>query len=1022
LQTSKGSPDGLRTRKAVTHQIALTDSSLKIAPQLNIDGKITLYTLDSNGVFHRCSSTAPFKTGQITYSVLKNGILIPKKGPYSIQFDVAANGDLVPTNSNNCIYKSDTASFYLKGIKKMLIPVEIYHSGNRVLYVFAGKHLLYSEPSKKSSKNNVGITENVKALNYNLIPDKSCSGDVTLFLLKSDGVFARNPPDEYLPNGMKLKYELREDGSLTPGMSKNVTPLQLTYLTGDNGNLNPCKSNTHSLTTMRETTKSYMLGEGGVLAPVSEVMGLNKSINYFYDGKLVHSSNQFKKMYSNATTVYLTENNKDYSQETEIDAVKPGPKFHCPLRRISKRDAENSRESERNEIPRNSKPLAVPELAFAYDDTGRRIHLEPLISDCGKIKLYKLTCKGHFKCLEPHKEPEYGFRVQFKLLLDSHILVPTHKNNGKILIKYTLLENGNLAPLKHQKNTFKKAPASVLYYVLAKNRELLPVRLNILKTNHIEVFYQDTLIHTISPEAAKGLEVFTTFYAPLYAYFRGRVTIIYAEEPSRKPCKGATWNNPNKSGEHIDYPCRNLYLVGPNKTKIKIALDLNENGVPVVYEMDCTGICHKSPKDNKKNMVLKSFKLLKEGILLPTNETNGYIYLIDKQGNMLPYCYPESKLRAPHGLTVKYVFCKEGVLLPVLVEALGDHIRFSYEKTVIYTKRAYSLEEILDLCENISHSDKEDDEYHREQDGSFVYFELKGNLFVRHPSHHIEDYLVSHCGYIKILPCGTLKPLAYPDPTCDTLKLQIEKNGDLLIISNTGKKPTDKDYLLGKNGDLIPVQIKKSDDIWKFYKDGVRVGTQRVSLWNINEATPSGRDPLKLLNDPAPKVEDCKEPHKIKIPIEVCKEHNNVKKEDCKKDHQPKVDDCKDDHKIKVEDCKHDQKPKVEDCKDDHKIKVDDCKDNHKVKGEDCKENQVKIPIEEPKSCKKEEKFDKKKCDQIRKTIKEIIAKDPSMHNMELEMSDSVMDELYNMVCECSKHKQKRDLESFFTIDDDENC
>ncbi|KAL0266594.1 UNVERIFIED_CONTAM: hypothetical protein PYX00_009094 [Menopon gallinae] len=950
---------------------SLRNGNLLVGPRLASDGEITVNTIGVNGT----------ATGKPTrYVVSKTGVLIPKLGE--------SEGE-----SNRNVLKSRESTFYVKGFKGILIPIDLLYSKSKQKAIIdsealEAKHRLEDVHPKKNGKKAGKVEEKnppksgfrPKTPNWSgsvgrLSPDKNCNGEITMFLLKNDGLLQRMPPDPYLPMGIQLSYTVKDNFLIRPRLLETSDDFVVNYSTGKNGDLVPHEDNKLKLRTEEGDLVSFILGECGTLIPVEEERGSDEEINYYYNGQLIHKGQQFPDIFSNSKVVVINDEKHNLPRKEEVKEKKHSirkralyaddyivnptqTRFYTsighspiitmkpPTQTIVRQSAVvpvdpiissptqtvlvNSRPSPprhqiyeepypppvssaeiairpqsvpiRHELPHGSEcdddhhvsnvppRIHVRTDLFAIDEKGIKIPLIPEVTEDNDIVLYKLTCKGNLVRYPSCKEPEFGFPIHFQLLLDEFIMVPVTKNNRPLHITYNLQENGDLVPLESNENTFKKAPGSLIYFILGKNNVLFPVQQKVdPHDGSVTFYYQDYHLLKLPSTSNKPLH-FSTINRPLFAFFNGLTIITTSSKPRLNPNRGSNWKNltpkPKDPGTS-----RDIFLSGPNGELIRISPFRTRSGSTVIYEMDSNGILYRSPKDKKRCIILKSYILLKEGILLPSNDTTGYMYMTSKNGDMFPYLYPDGKLEAPRSESVKYLLCEKGILLPMELEIMDDHICYFFRDVIVYKERIYSKDALpekefklhfrTDCDSSMRHNDKHyksEVKPYTTPAGVPVYYEKHNTLLKRHPQDTVPPYLTYTMGSFEIQPDGSLVQIRYQDPDEDVINLMLEPNGDLLEDSRNERKPEFDYYILDVKGNLISVEARKTRKNIYFYKNNRKVCKARLPHVRMKEImyprvdpkrTPLGRDPLKLMDDPEPSRlgQDDDEPQSMYIPV-----------------------------------------------------------------------------------------------------------------------------------------------------------
>ena len=843
-------------------------------------------------------------------------------------------------------------------------------------------------------------------------PDKTCNGEITLFLLNNNGVLKRIKSDPYLPSGLHHTFYLTNKFTFQPDFSKK-TESSVTYLTGENGDLIPYSSNRQKITAEVGQSVSFMLSKNGGLFPVLEEKN-DKYINYYFNGRLIHKSCQFSEIHSNSTAIlindkkfklFMGENDEDvkdnesnsltkktreqptktkkkkkhhlrkreayynsgyekavsnYSPsqmesqsmrpivpQSRITEYKVAPTRNSALYPVRQtagavqenymhgggggqiHDAKYSESVENYQRPtkvtpayydnpvKSNPPLPVysdpnetverhvEEVAaptdstspaireepvlrartdiFIFDEKGTRIRLIPEITDKNDVIIYKLTCKGNLVRYPPCKEPEFGFEINFQLLLDEFVLVPTVTTGKSFHMTYILQENGDLIPSEENLNTFRKAPGSLIYYMLGKNNILFPVQQVVDPEGNVSFFYQDYFLLKMKDSVEKPLH-FSTKGSPIFAFFNGLTIISMSSKPRLSPRSGSNWKHlkPNEPTESLQ---KSMYLTGPKGELIKIVPYKNRHGATVIYELDCNGILYRSPKDKKKCIILKSYVLLKEGILLPSNETNGYVYMMSKNGDLFPYLYPDGKIEAPLASSLKYVLCEKGILLPIKLEIIDNSICYTFRDVIVYKERVYCRscldrldEQLLDnkkkskkgSCDLLL-SDKQNISTDRDiklfvnKNGDFVFYEKQNKLLKRFPPELVPSYLKYTMGSFDVKSDGSLHQIQYQDPNSNVVNLMLEPNGDLLEDTRNVNTLRSDYYVLDAKGNLISVTARKTKKNWYFFKGLTKVckvpappeERQETDAPNVEQiTTPLGKDPLNLMEDPSPLKEN----------------------------------------------------------------------------------------------------------------------------------------------------------------------
>lgn len=1031
------------------------NKNLKIGPRLQSDDEIAISFVNQGENLKSCQSASERNPIEepVIYVVLKNGILIPR--PVEKKCDDDDNSNKY-VEHNKCVYQSLKPTYYVKSFKNILIPADVLYSKVKQGEIFDGKRLekitssgsdsrkkervfdevnlkkesnfsiLKSDPeiivdlqkSIKKSTQFESLLDSHKKLNSDflvneveeedLAPDKTCRGEVTLFVLKNDGIFRRITADPYMPIGLHLSYSLLNNFVLQPRFLKG-SDLVVSYVTGENGDLIPHSKNSHRISAEVGESVSFMLSKSGALFPVKEEKKLNKLISYYFNGHLIHESQQFTKTYSNSTSLLInnktsrlfndddntkkansvkfnevsessekeskkirhhhvrkreayfdgyersgnshtqsaiephsiiepltfashqnrlddnssrdlksqafyrarqissmpdapvsnnlqpdfrySENAKDISQDPSKIAP---PNFGTiPKTGFNSRSEFFSESSDAFEQAREDAPLDVPSSdwnnssvipradIFIFNEKGSRMRLVPQLTDANDVVIYKLTCKGNLVRYPPCKEPEFGFEINFELLMDEFVLVPTISTKNKYHMAYVLQENGDLTPSENNVNTFKKAPGSLIYYMLGKNNILFPVHQLIDMEGNVSFFYQDVFILKMKDSVDKPLH-FTTKGSPLFAFFNGLTVISMSSKPNLNSLSGSNWTTYKPSQKSESFP-KAMYLTGPEGEMIKIVPYKNKAGVTVVYELDCNGILYRSPKENKKCIILRSYILLKEGILLPTNNTTGYVYMVSKNGDLFPYLYPDGKIEAPLASSLKYVLCEKGILLPIKLEIINNSICYIFQDVVVYKERVYckmSLENLSDQkldqfktkfkkssCDfytNETNNAEEEDviKLHVDKKGNYVFYEKQNKILKRCPPESVPTYLKYTMGSFEVKSDGSLYQIRYQDPNKNVVNLMLEPNGDLLEDTRNVNNLRSEYYVLDAKGNLISVEVRKTKKNLHFYKGSTRLC--KVPIPNYEKAaeidaldveeikTPLGKDPLKLMDDPFP--------------------------------------------------------------------------------------------------------------------------------------------------------------------------
>lgn len=1121
------------------------DDKLVLGPKLTSDGDVTIYTLGEDGVFKNHSPKEKVKGKSVKYTVLKSGVLVPKSGGKSIKYNYGENGDLIPDSCNECVYRSNKPTYYIKGFKDILIPVEMLYSKDKLHGMFKDKVLfskalktekemekeLEAEDQKPVAVNATSVVPSeIPSLDLEtskVVPDKTCNGEVTLFILKSDGSFKRTPSDPYLPTGMKMSYKLMNNLLLKPLFGRSMNDFVISYLTGNDGDLIPHRENRHEIKTEPGSLLSFMLGERGYIFPVKEKIDSGKSVSYYFNGNLIHRSQQFSEVFANSSTVLI--NNERY----QLPDVNSSPKLKCggpnglcqnPEHHICKRKAytnpvydsctRNSYQQysdgpyQSNYQPRTTyraisppvntyetyrppppppprrcpsqtqiipqppyvppvsppyqppivppyQPPVLPPVAPSYqppilpparpcpspptippvntcsrtcpskvpltvplcdlepvlncdcptkepqvrtdlyisDNNGNQISIIPEITNDCDVVLYKLTCKGQLIRFPECTEPEYGYDILFELLLEEFILVPTSKPKGQFTLTYQLQENGNLVPEKWNKNTFKKPPGSLLYFMLGKNNILFPVQQRYECDGSLSFFFQNKFLVRLASCTNKPI-YFTTLSTPIYAYVNNFTMITCSSKPRISPCRGSNWRqfrSSSSSEESAECCSKNIYLVGPKRQNIKIVPYKNRKGVPAVFILDCNGVFYRSPKDKKKCVILRSYILLKEQILVPTNETEGYMFAESKNGDMYPYLFPGGKLAAPVGQFQTYLLCQRGILLPVCIEIIGDYICYLFDNNVIFRekvlcKKSFEEPQELPCVESV-----QDLELFVDENGNNVYFEKVGRRLKRYPSEPTPETITDLTALFQILEDGSLRAVQQETPGEDVISLILEPNGDFKEGDDNEKEPPSRYYVLAKDGELIAATAKKTKNCITFYTKCNR------RLFKIcskkNRGNKINRN--KSINDEENRNYD-DEP----LRVDLMRNDDDNDGED--------IDNNSSDNNRKSNRNRDDSREAF--CKYD-KIK---CRKNEKAP---CDKNAESVYIPIPlKSdsvadvCKCCPKHLKSKCEELKETLKELTKNSDMPFMVELNMDKNTMKDLHNWALRCDKVLNRRDL------------
>lgn len=1001
------------------------DENVMIGPKLQSEEDIVISIMNQGEDLNNyCQSeTRNSVLKPVIYSALKSGVLVPKRNGKKVNF-----GKLFKDKQfNKCVYQSVKPTYYIKGFKNILIPVDVLYSkskrdilfrnkgldersltlpklsnsiskdtqkeGNWQSYKFDGKDVPFKkicsfgssmqnsfhDSPKFKVKPQKSCTFSRKPM-FNITigdpddeikPDETCNGEVTLFVLKNDGVFTRAPADPYIPVGLRLSYSLLKNLMLKPRFLGGSDVI-MSYVTGNNGDLLPHSENLHKVTAEVGNSVSFMLSRNGGLFPVREERQENKVINYYFNGNLVHQSQQFTETFSNSTSIlvnnkkmqlfdsedaglpenkivsesepthhhlqkratyynydnngqfqsslsqrgmrqqqYMPEQTRimEYSpQKTQLQYMQrdPAPVTEHVMAPTSQQDQQMSQKMQSydentkgistirhsytpsdmyepqkdeiaTEIDQSWETLKPRTDIFIFDEKGTRIRLIPEITENNDVVIYKLTCKGNLVRYPPCKEPEHGFGIHFQLLLDEFVLVPVISNSLPYHIKYTLQENGDLTPSEDNVNTFRKAPGSLIYYMLGKNNILFPVQQVVDMEGYVSFYYQDFFILKMKDSVEKPLH-FTTKGAPMFAFFNKFTLITSSSKPRLNPLRGSNWKH-LKPAETLEKPTKTMYLTGPKGELIRIAPYKNKQGATVVYELDCNGIFYRSPKDKKKCIILKSYILMKEGILIPSNDTNGYVYMMSKNGDLFPYLYPDGKIEAPMGTSLKYVLCEKGILLPIKLEIIDNSVCYLFRDVVVYKERVFCKtcldrmgEDILDpLGQKKSSCDMKvkDMPFAREtninlfvnKNGESVFYEKNNKVLKRCPPEEVPTYLKYTMGSFEVKPDGSLFQIRYQDPSENVVNLMLEPNGDLLEDTRNINNVRSQYYVLDAKGNLISVEGRKTEKFIYFYKNHLRVCRAPLPTYEIPKSEPApvheaipplGRDPLGLMDDPFP--------------------------------------------------------------------------------------------------------------------------------------------------------------------------
>lgn len=965
--------------------LSVRNGNLMVGPRLASDDEVTVYTLERNGT----SAERPVK-----YVISKSGVLVPKLEEFRRSED------------NRKVLKSRALTFYLKGFKGILIPIDLLYSKSKQKAIIdsealEAKRYLESSRSKSKGKKTVkGASDksfkpksNWSGTVGKFAPDKNCNGEITMFLLKDDGVLQRMPPDPYLPIGIQLSYTVKDSFLIRPRLLESSDDFVMKYSTGENGDLLPHADNNVKLHTEEGGLVSFILGECGTLIPVEEERGSGEEINYYYKGQLIYKGRQFPEIFSNSEVVVVNDEKHNLPRKGEVKeekhsirkraiftddfimgptptrfytslghppvmSIKPPPQQIIrqppivPIQPIIGGPAQTMMMGPRpasaghaiyeepyphpvssaeiatppyrvpvhHEIPQESEceddhhmlqappRIRVRTDLFAIDEKGLKIPLIPEVTEENDIVLYKLTCKGNLVRYPPCKEPEFGFQIHFQILLDEFILVPVTKNNRPLHITYTLQENGDLIPLESNENTFKKAPGSLIYFILGKNNVLFPVQQKVdPHDGSVTFYYQDYHLLRLPSTSNKPLH-FSTISRPLFAFFNGLTVITTSSKPRLNSITGSNWKNFSPKPAKEEGVSRDIFLSGPNGELIRISPFKTKSGSTVIYEMDSNGILYRSPKDKKRCIILKSYILLKEGILLPSNDTTGYMYMTSKNGDMFPYLYPDGKLEAPTSESVKYLLCEKGILLPMDLEIIDDHICYFFRDAIVYKERIYCKDALSEKdfklhyktdCDNSGRpcekNCKSGIKPFTTPSGIPVYYERQRSILKRHPPDNVPSYLSYTMGSFEIQPDGSLVQIRYQDPDEEVINLMLEPNGDLLEDNRNEKKPESDYYILDVKGNLIAVDARKTRKSIYFYKNSRKICKTKLPDGKIEKEvlmprvdpmkTPLGKDPLKLMEDPEPRNEE-DEPHSMHIPVPLksvampgCQEKSKCDKE-----------------------------------------------------------------------------------------------------------------------------------------------
>jgi len=668
------------------------------------------------------------------------------------------------------------------------------------------------------------------------------------------------------------------------------------------------------------------------------------------------------------------------------------------------------------DCPSGKEPQVRTDL-YVQDSKGNQISIIPEITDDCDVVLYKLTCKGHLIRFPQCTEPEYGYDILFELLLDEFILVPTSRPKGQFTLTYQLQENGNLIPEKWNKNSFKKPPGSLLYFMLGKNNILFPVQQRYECDGSLSYFFQNKFLLRLMNPLNKPI-YFTTLSTPIYAYVNNFTMITCSTKPRISPNRGSNWRQFRSSSEEIECSSKNIYLVGPKRQNIKIVPYKNRKGVPAVYILDCNGVFYRSPKDKKKCVILRSYILLKEQILVPTNETEGYIFAESKNGDMYPYLFPGGKLAAPVGQALTYLLCQKGVLLPVCIEVIGDYICYLFDDNIILREKVFCKkgfdysDEIYDpgTKEASCKESVKDFELFTDEDGENVYFEKVGNFLKRHPSEVTPETIVDRKASFQILKDGSLIAVEQQPPKGGIISLIMEANGDFKEDNDNEREPPSNYYVLGKDGELIAATGKKTKDCITFYTKCNRRLFKVCSKKNNGKGRKIG---LTKNGKNKPDDEDDK-PHRINLfsrnDDDDEDNNDNDGNEDPEQTDLPPEDDNDQDND-------NNRNGKGND-KENNRNNDDFCKyDKIKYKEKDVpcdkKSQSIFIPLKSAtitEACKCCPDHLKSKCEEWKNTLKEL-TKDSNMKwGMEMQLDDQTMKDIANWAQKCSKVLCRRDL------------
>ncbi|KAK6621272.1 hypothetical protein RUM43_011578 [Polyplax serrata] len=846
----------------------------EIYPDKTCNGEVTLFALRNDGILRRITADPYIPEGlHLTFSLLSNVVFHPKflggSEHMTMSYVTGENGDLIPhrENSHRVTAEAGSSVLFMLGKNGGLFPVkEEKKLDKKVRYYYNGRLVHEGQQLTETFSNCTSVLINNKRIQ--LFSDNGDVEEEERFPLDFDG--SSNDvvlESEQLPNKRHHHHHHRHlrkrreasfydcDRNLNghpPDFRQPGIRGQLPYSEESGGHIteyhqqhglrNPDCYGSHGRRTNNILPEPAPMSEprySDAHHPPDIPQGSIKTATAPYDPDCKAVSSGYRgSLYAEPVDHYLDPEKED----TEVSKA-------APLN------------------PRTD--------LFIFDDKGTRIRLIPEITDSNDVVIYKLTCKGNLVRYPPCKEPEFGFEINFQLLLDEFVLVPTVTTTKRLHLTYVLQENGDLIPSEDNENTFRKAPGSLIYYMLGKNNVLFPIQQVIDMDGNVSFYYQDFFLLKMKDSVDKPLH-FTTKGSPLFAFFNSLTIISLSSKPRLNTRVGSNWKQVKPSDSPEPLP-KTMYLTGPKGELIRITPYRNRQGSTVVYELDCNGILYRSPKDKKKCIILKSYILLKEGILVPSNDTNGYVYMMSKNGDLFPYLYPDGKIEAPLASSLKYVLCEKGILLPIKLEIIGSSICYIFRDVIVYKERIYckscldrmSEHELDDTCKSKksscdtnSNDTNSDMKLFVNKNGDYVFYEKQNKILKRYPPEAVPAYLKYTMGSFEVKPDGSLYQIRYQDPSANVANLMLEPNGDLLEDTRNVNNVRSRYYVLNAKGNLIAVEARRAKKNIYFFKGSTKVckvpfaddeRTPPIDMTATTErTTPLGKDPMNLMEAPYP--------------------------------------------------------------------------------------------------------------------------------------------------------------------------